>query len=253
MQREDRPKPVSSLAAAFCFASRVPILLILVGSAEKTTHFGLSGMAHFVQGTLITIFDEVFMITVVSGLPRSGTSLMMQMIVAGGIPALTDGLRSADENNLKGYLEWESAKALPQSPTAIAAAEGKVVKVISALLRSLPGPFEYQVIFMCRPLEEVITSQNRMLERLGREVAPAPQASVVTAFTNHLKEVKKWLAEQPNMSVLYVDYPAVVQQPAVESGRISEFLGQPLNVEFMTAQVEKSLYRERSGAMAGKS
>ena len=193
------------------------------------------------------------MITVVSGLPRSGTSLMMQMIVAGGIPALTDGLRSADENNLKGYLEWEAAKALPQSPTAIAAAEGKAVKVISALLKSLPGPYEYRVVFMCRPLEEVITSQNRMLERLGREVAPVPQASVAAAFTNHLKEVKKWLSEQPNMSALYVDYPAVVQQPAVESGRIAEFLGQPLDVQGLTAQVERSLYRERSDAMAGKS
>jgi hypothetical protein len=192
------------------------------------------------------------MITVVSGLPRSGTSLMMQMVVAGGIPALTDGLRSADENNLKGYLEWEAAKALPQSPTAITAAEGKVVKVISALLRSLPGPYEYRVVFMCRPLEEVITSQNRMLERLGREVAPVPQSQVVAAFTKHLKEVKMWLPEQPNMSVHYVDYPSVVQQPAVESARIAEFLGQPLNIEAMTAQVEKSLYRERSGALAGK-
>jgi hypothetical protein len=192
------------------------------------------------------------MITVVSGLPRSGTSLMMQMVVAGGIPALTDGLRSADENNLKGYLEWEAAKALPQSPAAITAAEGKVVKVISALLRSLPGPYEYRVVFMCRPLEEVIISQNRMLERLGREVAPVPQSQVVAAFTKHLKEVKMWLAEQPNMSVHYVDYPSVVQQPAVESTRIAEFLGQPLNIEAMTAQVEKSLYRERSGALAGK-
>jgi hypothetical protein len=193
------------------------------------------------------------MITVVSGLPRSGTSLMMQMIIAGGIPALTDGLRSADENNLKGYLEWEAAKALPQSPEAITAAEGKVVKVISALLRSLPGPFEYRVVFMRRPLDEVIVSQNRMLERLGREVAPVPQASVVTAFNNHLKETKKWLSEQPNMRVHYVDYPSVVQQPAVESEHIAEFLGQQLNIQAMTAQVEKSLYRERSGAVMAKS
>jgi hypothetical protein len=192
------------------------------------------------------------MISVVSGLPRSGTSLMMQMIVAGGVPPLTDGLRSADENNLRGYLEWESAKALPQSPAAIAAGEGKVVKVISALLKSLPGPYEYRVVFMRRPLEEVITSQNRMLERLGREVAPVPQASVIAAFTNHLQEIKKWLAQQPNMSVLYVDYPSVVLQPRVEAGRIAEFLGQELKIDAMVAQVEQSLYRERSGGLAGK-
>jgi hypothetical protein len=105
---------------------------------------------------------------------------------------------------------------------------------------------------MRRPLEEVIVSQNRMLERLGREVAPVPQASVVTAFRNHLQDVKKWLSQQPNMSVLYVDYPSVVQQPAVEAARIAAFLGQDLNVQAMTSQVEQSLYRERSGALAGK-
>ena len=105
---------------------------------------------------------------------------------------------------------------------------------------------------MRRPLEEVITSQNRMLERLGREVAPVPQASVIAAFTNHLQEIKKWLAQQPNMSVLYVDYPSVVQQPRVEAGRIAEFLGQELKIDAMVAQVEQSLYRERSGALAGK-
>src|SRR5579864_9363376 len=118
------------------------------------------------------------MITVVSGLPRSGTSLMMQMIVAGGIPALTDGLRTADENNPKGYFEWEPAKSLKDHPEAIVAGEGKVVKIVSALLKQLPADREYRIVFMQRPLEEVVASQNKMLTRLGREVPAAPTTSV---------------------------------------------------------------------------
>jgi hypothetical protein len=134
------------------------------------------------------------MITVVSGLPRSGTSLMMQMIVTGGIAALTDGLRTADENNPKGYFEWEPAKTLKDHPEAIAAGEGKVVKIVSALLKQLPPQHEYRIVFIWRPLEEVVASQNKMLTRLGREVPATPNAAVFAAFEKHLKDIESWLA-----------------------------------------------------------
>jgi len=114
------------------------------------------------------------MITVVSGIPRSGTSLMMQMMSAGGMPVLTDGQRSADDNNPRGYFELESVKSLARNQDVLTQADGKVVKVISSLLPSLPKDFEYRVVFMCRPLEEVVSSQNRMLERLGKEVPLTP-------------------------------------------------------------------------------
>src|SRR5580698_10545287 len=110
-------------------------------------------MAPVVQNGKGTQSSEGPMITVVSGLPRSGTSLMMQMIVAGGMPALTDGLRSADENNPKSYFEWEPAKKLKEHPEAIAEGEGNVVKIISALLPLLPDSHQYRVVFMMRPLE----------------------------------------------------------------------------------------------------
>ncbi len=187
------------------------------------------------------------MITVVSGLPRSGTSLMMQMIVAGGMSALTDGLRTADENNPKGYFEWEPAKSLKQNPEAIAAAEGKVVKIISALLPQMPSGHEYRVVLMNRPLEEVVASQNKMLQRLGREVPKTPLASVIAAFEKHLKETDVWLAKSPNVKVLCVAHGAVLKNPGTEAARVAEFLGGRLDLAAMTRQVEQSLYREKAG------
>jgi hypothetical protein len=186
------------------------------------------------------------MITVVSGIPRSGTSLMMQMMAAGGMPVLTDGQRSADTNNPRGYFELESVKALSKNQDVVGQAEGKVVKVISSLLPSLPKQFQYRVIFMCRPLEEVVSSQNRMLERLGKEVPPTPTAAVITAFQEHLNKTKSWLSQQPNFEVLYVDYPSVLQAPEEHARKICSFLGRDLDVSAMINQIEHSLHRERS-------
>src|SRR5260370_42198447 len=107
------------------------------------------------------------MITVVAGLPRSGTSLMMQMLEVGGLPVLSDGERQADTDNPKGYFEWERIKQLPKDPSLIAAAEGKVVKGISQLILSRPQGHDYRVVFMQRPLPEVLKSQDKMLRRRG--------------------------------------------------------------------------------------
>jgi len=185
------------------------------------------------------------LITVVSGLPRSGTSLMMQMIVAGGIPPLTDGLRTADENNPKGYFEWEPAKSLEQNPGAIAAGEGKVVKIISALLPLLPEDHDYRIVFMMRPLAEVIASQNSMLRRLGKEVPRTSTHSVMAAFEKHLRETEKLLSTRREMAVLKVEHARVLSDPAEQAARVAAFLGGGLKVESMAAQVEHALHREK--------
>lgn len=161
---------------------------------------------------------------------------------------LTDGRRSADANNPRGYFELESVKSLSRNQDVVAQAEGKVVKVVSSLLPNLPKQFEYRLIFMCRPLEEVVASQNRMLERLGKEVPPTPTASVIAAFSEHLHNIKLWVSRQPNMTVLYVDYLGVLQAPEEQAGRICAFLGQDLDVAAMTRQVEHSLHREKSAS-----
>lgn len=169
----------------------------------------------------------------------------MQMLAAGGIPILTDGLRSADANNPRGYFELESVKSLGKNQDVIGQAEGKVVKVISSLLPSLPKQFHYRVIFMCRALAEVVASQNRMLERLGKEVPPTPTTAVVAAFEQHLKKTKLWLSQQPNFEVLYLDYPAVLQAPEEYARKICSFLGRQLDLAAMIGQIERSLHHEK--------
>jgi len=185
------------------------------------------------------------MITIVSGLPRSGTSLMMQMLTAGGMSAVSDGERRADVDNPKGYLEWERIKQLPKDPTLINEAEGKVVKVISQLLFSLPAGRDYRVIFMQRPLPEVMASQDEMLRRRGTFDGSIDNSAIVNAFRDHLYKVHSFLSSQSHMAVMRLPYHDVLNQPKETSQKIQEFLGIPLDLEAMTQQVDASLYRQR--------
>ncbi|MGH9537661.1 MAG: hypothetical protein ACRD3H_07045 [Terriglobales bacterium] len=185
------------------------------------------------------------MITIVSGLPRSGTSLMMQMLAAGGVPVLSDGERRADADNPRGYLEWERIKQLPKDPGCIVEAEGKAVKVISQLLLSLPAGHEYRVIFMQRPLPEVLASQDEMLRRRGT-FDPGDDTSVVArAFQDHLSDVYAWLNGKHYVKVSRVQYHAVLREPRETAEAVAQFLELPLDVEAMARQVDGALYRQR--------
>ena len=186
------------------------------------------------------------MITIVSGLPRSGTSLMMQMLAAGGVPVLSDGERRADKDNPKGYLEWERVKQLPKDPSLIAEGEGKAVKVISQLLLSLPATHEYRVIFMQRPLPEVLASQEEMLKRRGTQEPSVNPAVIKQAFQNHLYDVNTWLNGKANVRVLRMPYHRVLEEPRVVAAEIAQFLEMPLNLDAMAEQVDSSLYRQRA-------
>jgi hypothetical protein len=185
------------------------------------------------------------MITIVSGLPRSGTSLMMQMLAAGGLPVLSDGERKADTDNPKGYLEWERIKQLPKDASLMAEAEGKVVKVISQLLLSIPDGHEYRVIFMQRPLPEIMKSQDEMLRRRGTYEAFADTSPIEQAFQRHLVDVNKWLASKPNVEVLRVHYHRVLREARMVAKEVARFLGAPLDIAAMTQQVDGTLYRIR--------
>lgn len=186
------------------------------------------------------------MITIVSGLPRSGTSLMMQMLVAGGMAPLSDGERQADTDNPRGYLEWEQIKTLPDNPECIAEAEGKVVKVISQLLLSLPAGHEYRIVFMQRPLPEVLASQDEMLRRRGTYKEGTNPAVIAAAFEKHLREVYAWLEGKPYVKVLRILYHEVLTRPKEVGQRVAEFLGMPLDLKAMAQQVDASLYRNRA-------
>jgi hypothetical protein len=185
------------------------------------------------------------MITIVSGLPRSGTSLMMQMLVAGGLSALSDGERKADTDNPRGYLEWERIKQLPKGPSLIDVAEGKVVKVISQLLLSLPDGHEYRVVFMQRPLPEVLKSQDEMLRRRGAFEPLADTSPIEEAFQRHLIEVNRWLNGKPNVQTLRVHYHRALREPKATAEAVAEFLKVPLDIEAMTREIDPSLYRNR--------
>jgi hypothetical protein len=184
------------------------------------------------------------LITVVSGLPRSGTSLMMQMLAAGGLTPLTDGLRMSDANNPRGYFEWERIKQLPNDPACIAEAEGKAVKVVSALLRSLPPVHAYRVIFMRRALEEVVASQSEMITQLGANAPRIERAVMMAAFQTHLRQVLAWLESHPEVAVWQVKHGALLKSPGAEAARVREFLGLPLDIEAMVRQVDGSLHRQ---------
>jgi hypothetical protein len=186
-------------------------------------------------------------IVVVSGLPRSGTSMMMKMLVEGGLPVLTDQIRNADEDNPNGYFEFEPVKQLTDGQFSwLAEANGKVVKIISALLEYLPRNHHYKVIFMERAIQEILASQQKMLARRN-EKSEISDAEMQKQFEQHLGAIKYWLARQPNIDVIYVEYNKMIANPGEDSIKIAEFLGLPVDVEKMRSVPNERLYRNRAG------
>jgi hypothetical protein len=188
---------------------------------------------------------EKHYVTIVSGLPRSGTSMMMRMLEAGGMPLLTDNLRAADEDNPRGYYEFEPVKQIDQDPSWVQQARGRAVKMISALLKYLPPDLSYKVIFMRRSMPEILASQRQMLLRRGEPTDEISDERMTDIFQRHLSQVEAWLDAEPYLEVLYVQYDQVVQDPLGESERVSAFLGLQLNVARMVSTVDPELYRQR--------
>jgi hypothetical protein len=184
-------------------------------------------------------------ITVVSGLPRSGTSMMMKMLEAGGLEPITDNIRTADEDNPKGYYELEKVKELKNDASWVDEARGKVVKVISALLQDLPKDHRYKIVFMQRLMPEILASQKQRLVRRGQPTDRVPDEKMAAMFEKHLEKIYGWIAEQPNMEVLYVKYNEVLADPASAASAIAEFLGLPVDQAAMTSVVDAQLYRQR--------
>ncbi|MBI3173268.1 MAG: sulfotransferase family protein [Chloroflexi bacterium] len=184
-------------------------------------------------------------IVVVSGLPRSGTSMMMKMLEQGGLQVVTDSLRTADDDNPNGYYEFETVKQMPSGQTAwLDGAQGKVVKVISALLEYLPPQYHYKVIFMERAIGEVLASQKKMLVN-RQEESTISDAEMQEQFQKHVAAAKYWLARQPNISVLYVDYNKMLTAPDPLCQTIVDFLDMGLDIDKMRAVPNERLYRNR--------
>ena len=185
-------------------------------------------------------------IVVVSGLPRSGTSMMMKMLEAGGQQILTDNLREADANNPKGYYEFERVKDLKDGDLAwLPEAKGKVVKIVTGLITYLPSGYNYKIIFMQRELVEILSSQKKMLGRLGKGDDNIPDDQMAKIYQEHVKQVRAWLFKQPNMEVLYVNYNTMIAAPLESLKKVNDLLGGDMDVSVMAAVVDKELYRER--------
>jgi hypothetical protein len=184
-------------------------------------------------------------IVIVSGLPRSGTSMMMRMLAAGGLPILTDELRQADDDNPNGYFELELVRQLKKGELSwLKEANGRAVKVISSLLEYLPQEYRYKIIFMERESRETLASQKKMLAHRG-ETSKLNDEEMEKQFLSHLAAVKPWLVRQPNMEVLYVKYNILIAQPEPFCDAIAAFLDLPLNRGRMLAVPDKTLYRNR--------
>lgn len=188
--------------------------------------------------------DRPFL-TVVSGIPRSGTSLMMSMLAAGGMPVLIDELRRADIDNPRGYFEYEPVKALKLDSAWVKESGGKAVKMVYLLVYDLPPEMEYRVLVMHRNMDEVLASQRVMLERLGK-TSPIDDEKMARLFRNHLVKFAAWARERPNIRVLDVNYNDMVAEPGPVVGAIDQFLGGGLDPEKMVHAVDPSLYRNRA-------
>jgi len=185
-------------------------------------------------------------IIVVSGLPRSGTSLMMQMLDNGGVAVVTDNVRTADTDNPKGYYEYEMVKKIKQDASWLSATRGRAFKMVSQLLYDLPATETYRIIFMERELEETLRSQAKMLIRLGGK--SAPHEPIKRAFTLHLERLDEWLRAQRNLTVLRVSYNDLVARPHEQAERVKEFLGCAMDLKEMVKVVDPSLYRNRKSS-----
>lgn len=172
---------------------------------------------------------------------------MMSALQAGGMELLIDHIRTADANNPKGYYEFERVKQLPKSDYSwLRKARGKGVKIISALLEFLPEKFNYKVIFMQREMNEILSSQARMLERSGKENEhPVSDEAIRHSYQEHLNKVTNYLAAGDWFQTLYVSYNDILAQPDLEFKKVVDFLGVGLDLEKMTKMVDPNLYREK--------
>lgn len=184
-------------------------------------------------------------VTIVSGLPRSGTSMMMRMLDVGGMPVLVDNIRVADDDNPRGYYEYEPVKQTRRDSSWVQNAGGKAVKLVYRLLYDLPRDYQYRVLFMRRNLNEVLASQRKMLARDGRgdEVEDAEMAAL---FRAELAKFDAWIKQQSNFSLIDVQYNDLLDEPGPVISRVAEFLSGSVDPQRMATVVDKSLYRNRT-------
>ena len=185
-------------------------------------------------------------VTIVSGLPRSGTSMMMRMLEAGGISPVVDGERKANADNPMGYYEFEPVKALKEDSSWVADSTGQAVKVIYKLVYDLPNNVPYRIVFMQRDIEEVLSSQEKMMRRDGLDPDTIGRDLLFNLFQTDVMDFRRWAEVQGNIQIMYADYRRMVDEPEEMSRHIAEFLDQDLDIQAMASVVDPDLYRNRA-------
>ncbi len=186
-------------------------------------------------------------IVIVSGLPRSGTSMMMKVLDAGGLPPIIDNLRTADTDNPEGYYEFERVKQLPKGDVAwLEDAYGKAVKVLAILLFHLPDSHNYRIIFMRRAMPEILASQRKMLINRGEDPDKVSDEEITRLYQKYFRQAETWMNNQPNVERLDISYNDLVQHPQPQLEQVNEFLDNSLDVQKMVDVIDPSLYRNRS-------
>lgn len=184
-------------------------------------------------------------VTIVTGVPRSGTSLVMQMLAAGGHPIASDGVRRADADNPRGYFELEAARRLARDASWLPELAGRALKLVHTLVPSLPTTLKYRVLLVRRRLDEVLDSQRAMLSRVGTPPDPAEDDRLRPVLEDQLAQLEGWLTAQPGLAWLRIDHGELLAQPAQVAARLAGFLGGSLDARAMAACVDPSLYRQR--------
>jgi len=185
------------------------------------------------------------LITVVSGLPRSGTSLMMQMLDAGGMELFSDNIRQPDRSNPRGYCEFERVKSLNRDSSWLYETEKSAVKIVAHWLHFLPPEFEYSIVFMERELEEVIKSQDEMLKFAGRPARKYNLDLIANSYRRLIEVTKSWLSSQKNINTIYINHHEVITNPSHVAERINKFLGNILNDNQMPSVIDHALYHQK--------
>lgn len=188
---------------------------------------------------------KINFITVVSGLPRSGTSMIMRMLESGGMPVLTDNMRKADADNPNGYYEFEPVKRLSSDTSWLATAQNKAVKIVYLLLYELPKDYDYRVIFLKRNLEEILASQKVMLQRQGKGSGVSDDEEMARLFSEHLRKFDSWVRQQDNFGVLYLSYNDIVRDTESSVREIKSFLDHRVDADRMVSVMTPTLYRQR--------
>ncbi len=185
-------------------------------------------------------------VTIVSGLPRSGTSMMMRMLEAGGLAPVVDGERKANADNPMGYYEFEPVKALKEDSSWVADSTGQAVKVIYKLVYDLPNNVPYRIVFMQRDIEEVLSSQEKMMRRDGLDPDTIGRDLLFNLFQTDVMDFRRWAEVQGNIQIMYADYRRMIDEPEEMSRHIAEFLGEDLDIQAMASVVDPDLYRNRA-------